>query len=150
MKRIYNFLIVVLMLFLAVGMVGCAPKFELSSLEVSPEVCFPGDSVAVSATLANSGNVKGDYVAELLINGVKEHLQNYTLEPGESESLSFTLSRGELGRYEVQLGELKESFIVLGASNLTISPSQALIDEPVTIAIDLQNAAETGRSQREH
>jgi len=131
------------MLSLAVGAVGCAAKFELSSLDVSPEVCFPGDTVAVSATLANNGNAKGDYVAELLVNGATEQLQNYTLEPGSSESLSFTLSRGELGGYEVQLGELTESFTVLGATNLTISPSQVLIDEPVTIAADLQNVAET-------
>ena len=143
MKRTLNFIIVALMLFLAIGAVGCAAEFELSSLDVSPEICFPGDSVAISATLANNGNAKGDYVAELLVNGVTEHLQNYTLEPGSSESLSFTLSRGELGKYEVQIGELKESFIVLGATNLTISPSQVLIDEPVTIAADLQNAAET-------
>jgi hypothetical protein len=131
------------MLSLAVGTVGCAAEFELSSLNVSPEVCLPNDTVTVSATIANNGNAKGDYVAELLVNGVTEHLQNYTLEPGASESLSFTLSRGDLGKYEVQIGELAKSFIVIGANNLTISPSQALIDEPVTIAVDLQNVAET-------
>ena len=143
MKRTCNLLIVVLMLSLAMGAVGCAANFEVSSLNISPDVCLPGDTVTVSAILANNGNAKGDYVAELLINGATEQLQNYTLEPGSSESLSFTLSRGKLGKYEVQLGELTKSFTVLGASNLTISPSNVEVNQPVSVTAELQNVAET-------
>jgi hypothetical protein len=123
MKRTLSLSIVVLMLSFVIAAVGCAAKFELSSLEVSPKVCLPTNTVTVSAKLANHGNAKGDYVAKLLVNGATEQVQNYTLEPGSSKSLSFTLSRGKLGKYEVQLGELTESFTVLGASNFTISPS---------------------------
>ena len=143
MKRICNLLIVVLMLSLAVAAVGCAAKFELSSLEVSQEVCLAGDTVMVSATLANTGNAVGDYVTELLVNDAMEETQTFTLEPGSSQSLSFTLIKSEPGRYAIQLAELTASFIVLEASNFKVSPSQVEVDQPVTVTADLQNTAET-------
>jgi len=131
------------MLSLTVGAVGCAAKFEVSSLEVSPEVCLAGDTVMVSATLANTGNAVGDYVTELLVNDAMEETQTFTLEPGSSQSLSFTLIKDEPGRYAVQLGELTASFTVLGVSNLKVSPSRVEVDQPVTVTTDLQNAGET-------
>ena len=131
------------MLSLAVAAVGCAAKFEVSSLEVSQEVGLSGDTVTVSATLANIGGAKGDYVTELLVNGAMEQTQTFTLEPEASQSLSFTLMKGEPGRYVVQLGELTTSFIILEASNLKVSPSEVEVDQPVTVTADLQNAAET-------
>ncbi len=143
MKRICNLLIVVLTLSLAVGTVGCTAKFEMSSLEVSPEVCLPGDTVKVSATLANTGNAQGDYVAEFLVNGTVEQTQTFTLEPGSSQSHSFTLVKGKPGRYVVQLGELTAPFTILGVRNLKISPSEVEVDQLVTVTADLQNVAET-------
>jgi len=143
MKRICNLLIVVLMLSLAVGAVGCAAKFEVSSLQVLPEVCLAGDTVMVSATLANTGNAVGDYVTELLVNDAMEETQTFTLEPGSSQSLSFTLIKSEPGRYAIQLAELTASFTVLGVSNLKVSPSQVEAHQPVTVTADLQNTAET-------
>lgn len=142
MKRICNLLIVVLMFSLAVAAVGCAAKFEVSSLDVSPEVCLPGDRVTVSATLANTGGAKGDYVAGLLVNDAMEPMQTFTLEPGASQSLSFTLMKGDPGRYVVQLEELTTSFTVLEASNLKVSPSEVEVDQPVTITANLENVAE--------
>ena len=37
-------------------------RFEVSSLDVSPEACLAGDAVVVSATLTNTGNAGGEYV----------------------------------------------------------------------------------------
>jgi len=69
------------MLSLAVAAVGCAAKFEVSLLNVSPEVCLPDNPVIVSATLTNTGGAKGDYVTELLVNGTIEQTQAFALEP---------------------------------------------------------------------
>lgn len=143
MRRICNLLIIVLMVSLATVVTGCAAKFEVSSLEVSPEVCLPGDTVMVSATLANAGNAKGEYAAELLVNGAMEDRQTLTLEPGLSQSVSFSLMKVESGRYVVQLGELTASFTVLGLSNLKVSPSEVEADQPVTVSADVRNLAET-------
>lgn len=143
MKPICNLLLVVLMLSLVVVVGGCGAKFELSSLEVSPEVCLSGETVMVSATLVNTGNAKGDYAVELLVDGALEQTQTFTLEPGLSQSLSFTLMKGEPGTHAVQLGELTASFTVLEVSNLKLSPSTVEVDQPVTVSAVLRNVTDT-------
>lgn len=147
MRRICNLLIVVLMLSLVVAAVGCAAEFEMSSLDVSPEVCLPGDTVVVSAILVNTGNAKGDYAAELLVNGAMEQTQTFTLEPRSSQSLSFTLMEGEPGRYSVQLAELTASFTVLKPAefrvvDLDIAPNPVKVGEPATITVTIENVGE--------
>lgn len=143
MKQICNLLLIVLILLLVVAAVGCGAKFELSSLEVSPEVCLAGEKVMVSATLVNTGSAQGDYAAKLLVDGAIEQTQTFTLEPQSSQSLSFTLMKGEPGKYVVQLGELTASFTVLEVSNLKVSPSEVRVGHPVTVSAELQNVADT-------
>jgi len=143
MKRICNLLIVVLMLSLAVGAVGCGAKFVLSSLEVSPEACLTGDKVVVSATLTNPSNTEGEYVVEFSVNGVMEQSEIITLGQKSSQPLSFTLTKNDPGWYAVQLGDLTASFTVLGAGNLEISPSEIEVGQPVTVSADLHNVAST-------
>jgi len=143
MKRICNLLIVVLMLSLAMGAVGCGAEFVVSSFDASPEACLAGDAVVVSATLTNAGGTEGEYVAELSVNGVTEQSETLALGPKSSQPLSFTLTKNEPGRYDVQLGELTASFTILGAGNLEISPFEVEVGQPVTVSADLHNVAET-------
>ena len=54
------------MLLMSLMVVGCGAKFELSSLDISPEVYVPGDTVMVSATLANTGGAKALTLQQLV------------------------------------------------------------------------------------
>jgi hypothetical protein len=143
MKHIGNLLLVMLMLSLIAAASGCGAKFELSSLEVSPEVCLAGEMVTVSATLTYSGDVVGDYEAELLVDGIIEQTQTLTVEPASSQPLSFTLTKDELGTHIVQLGEITASFTVLEVGNFMVSPYAVEADQPVTVSADLQNVTKT-------
>lgn len=143
MKRVRNILMVVLLLWLAIVATGCAAKFEVSSLDVSPGACLPGDTVTVSATVGNVGRAEGDYVAQLLVNGAAEQTQTLALGPGASQALSFTLLKSEPAGYVVQLGELTASLTVLGVSNLEVSPSEVEVGESVTVSADMWNPAES-------
>ena len=143
MKHIGNLLLVVLMLSLIMAAGGCGAKFELSSFEISPEVCLAGETVTVSATLTYNGNVEGEYQAELLVDDVVEETKTLTVQPESSQSLSFTLTRDEHGSYAVQLGEFTASLTVLEASNFELSPAEVKIEKPVTVSADLRNVAET-------
>jgi len=134
---------VVLLIWLAIAATGCVARFEVSALDVSPEVCLAGDTVVVSATLGNVGRAKGDYVAELLVNGAIEQTQTLAIEPGASQAVSFSLTKGEPAGYVVQLGELVASLTVLGVSNLEVSPSEVEVDQPVTVTADVWNPAES-------
>lgn len=150
MRRNCNLVAVVLMLSLAVAAGGCAARFaefEVSSLDVSPEVCESGDKVTVSATLVNTGNARGDHVAELLVNGAVEQTQTFTVEPGASQSLSFALVKDEAGSYTVQLEGLTASFTVLKSaqfivSDLIINPPEAEVGEEVMVTVNVKNVGE--------
>jgi hypothetical protein len=104
MKHIGNLLLIIFILSLIVAAGGCGPKFELSSLEVSPEVCLAGETVTVSATLNYSGGAQSEYTAELLLDDTVERTQTLTAEPESSQSLSFTLNKNTPGKYVVKIG----------------------------------------------
>ena len=137
--KIFNLLLVLLMLSLVVAVGGCGSKFQLTALEISPEVCYRGETVTVSTTVTYSGDVTADYEAELKVDGDVERTETFSFEPGSSQLLSFTLSRVEPGSYTVQLGNRKSSFTVLGASDFSVSPDEVEVDQPVTVVADLQN-----------
>lgn len=143
MKRILIMGLVVSVLLLILGAIGCKAPYDLSPLEVSPAVCLPGDKVTISTTVDYKGSEEYSYAADFLVNGVVEQTQNFTFEPNSSQLISFTVSKDEPGRYEVQLGELTSSFVVLGVSNFEVSPSNVYEGQPVTVTADLRNVAVT-------
>jgi len=80
--------------------------FEYSDLTLSADTIAQGDNLSVSATVTNTGNVAGAEVVQLYIRDlvasvvqpVKE-LKGFTkiyLEPGEQETVQFTLGPREL------------------------------------------------------
>ena len=146
--KVFNLLLVLLILSLALAVGGCGSKFQLSALEVSPEVCYRGENVTVSATVTYSGDVRADYEAELKVDGNLEHTAIFSFEPGSSQLLSFVVSRVEPGSYNVQLGNLSSSFTVLGVSNFRMSPDEVEVGQPVTVAANLQNVTGDNVSYR--
>jgi hypothetical protein len=140
MKKL-NLFLVLLTLLLVVVVGGCGSKFQLSALEVSPEVCLSGETVTVSANVVYSGDTAGDYEAELKVDGTVERTQTFSFEPGETRLLSFTLTRNEPASYAVQLGNLETSFTVLKASNIKVSPDEVELGQSVTVTADLQNVS---------
>ena len=99
--------------FALIGEVAPPPaSFSLSDLVIEPERVGPGEAVSISALLSNTGGAEGDYTVVLSINGAVEEEKVVTLAGGEAERVTF--SRAEPpGSYNVSLGELQGSFIVL-------------------------------------
>jgi hypothetical protein len=109
--------LVVVCLFTIAGVVGCvsepsAPAFHIADLVISPVEVEPEGVVTISAEVTNTGDTEGSYTAELKINGVIEAAQEITLVGGESQLLSFSVSRDTLGTYRVTWGELVGEFVV--------------------------------------
>jgi len=87
--------------------------FSYSDLQISPEAAASGESVEISLSIANSGEVIGDEVVQLytcdeyasLPRPVKELKGFYrlTLAPGESRRLAFQLPVNLLAFYDAQL-----------------------------------------------
>lgn len=89
-----------------------APDFFLFDLKISPEEADIGQVVTISATLMNRGDLAGSIRLVLMINGVEEATQDYTVDILERKAVSFTTSKNTAGRYSVELYDLTGSFSV--------------------------------------
>ncbi len=87
-------------------------NFEFSDLSVSPKNVRAGNLVTVSVLVSNTGEGGDNYEVELSVNGEIENSRVMNLEGGESETVSFIVSRDELGVYSVSVENLTGSFTV--------------------------------------
>lgn len=105
--------------------------FAYSDLTLSAETIAPEGTISVSATVTNTGEVSGSEVAQLYIRDpvasvvrpVKE-LAGFTkvyLEPGESQTVQFTLGPSELGFYNQDM----EWVVEPGDFQVWVGPSSA-------------------------
>lgn len=85
--------------------------FEYSDLEITPTKIGQDDTVTVQARIKNTGDVAGDEVVQLYVHDVeasvkreKKSLKGFervSLDPGESETVRFTLDKSHLAFYDV-------------------------------------------------
>jgi len=131
-------------------------SFVVTDLTVSPAQVEPGETVTIEAEVTNSGGSTGDYTATLKINGTIVDSISITLDPGEDETVSFSIAKEATGTYLVQLAGLEGTFTVtepaelppsgtpaaFTLSSLSISPIEANIGESVTISVLVANTGE--------
>ena len=87
--------------------------FSVSYLSVSPRLeVEPGETVAITVLVANTGGKSGSYTVVLKIDGVKEAEETVTVAAGESQDVSFSVTREEAGTYSVDVSGLTGSFTV--------------------------------------
>jgi hypothetical protein len=99
------------------GKVSSAPppapaSFTVSDLKISPTSVKPGEQVAITVTIANSGGTEGSYNAVLKINDVDEAQKQVTLGPKGKQEITFTTSQETAGSYDVNVGDTSGSFKV--------------------------------------
>jgi hypothetical protein len=88
------------------------PTFTLGDLTVLPELAEPGDEVSVSVTVTNDGLASGTYPVTLTIDGLVEDTYDVTLAGGESTILTFYVTAGPAGTYEVAVEDLAGQLVV--------------------------------------
>jgi beta-glucosidase len=89
--------------------------FSITNLKVSSPQVKVGEAVTVSADVTNTGPVEGDEVAQLYIHQqagsdsrpIRElkGFERITLKPGETKTVTFTLSPDELGHWSANAGK---------------------------------------------
>jgi len=113
--------------------------FSLSGLEVSPAEVEIGDTITISAVVENTSEKEGTCEVTLKVNDEVEETKNVALEPGASETVTFTTSRDVAGSYSVDVNGLTGSFAVKAPPELPpeeappeeISPEVKPISWPV-------------------
>jgi hypothetical protein len=87
--------------------------FQTAGLTINPAEIEPGEELSITATVANMGDVKGSYMAELKINDNTQETMQVIVDAGETKAVTFAVVRDTPGIYEVALGGLSGQFEVL-------------------------------------
>ncbi|WP_302082899.1 CARDB domain-containing protein [Salinibaculum rarum] len=73
------------------------PYFTVSNLQPADVSVVEGETVAVNATIENSGSEQGTQTVTLDVNGSTIGTQDVTLGPGSQETVGFNLDTGTVG-----------------------------------------------------
>ena len=87
--------------------------FQTAGLKINPTEIEPGEELSITATVANTGDVGGRYMAELKINDSTQQTMQVLVDAGESKAVTFAVVKDTPGIYEVALGGLNGQFEVL-------------------------------------
>jgi len=109
------------------AMAGTTPaSFSISGLSVSPAEVYADGSVSVSAVVSNDGDLAGSYEVVLRVGGEVVETRLVTLDGGQSEAVSFTVSRQTPGLYSVAVNGVYGSFTILEEEVEALSTTQPL------------------------
>lgn len=119
-------------------------EFRVSDLVISPTEVNPGQQVTISCTVTNIGAEAGSYTITLGGDFMAE--QSVALAPGESRTVSFTVTPTVAKSYSVSVDALKGTFKAvtvpvadIRVENLVISPSEVNVGEKVLISVTAKN-----------
>ncbi len=119
-------------------------EFSVSNLVISPTEVNPGQPVTITCTAANIGAAAGDYTVVLGGDFMAE--KTVSLEPGQSEAVSFEVTPAEAKTFQVSVDGLTGSFVAtevpvadIQLENLVIEPAEVYLGEKVTISVKATN-----------
>ena len=122
----------------------------LSDLTITPEEIEPGQEITISLSIENIDDQALTYTITMQI-GEHRLLIDVELEPYESKIVTHTLTRNTVGDYDVTVDGLTGSFTVKSppfkpaefkVSDLTVSPTEVVEGESVTISVTITNIGE--------
>ena len=155
-KGISPVIVAIIAVVIAIAGIGCyfalkdRPKaeFEVSSFTLSSTEAKVGESITASATVRNSGGATGTYRVALTIDGVEVDSKEVTLAPGETETITFTITKNVSGTFTIGIGGLTENLKVRTPAqfevfNLTFSPGEVVeIGHPVVVSATVKNVGD--------
>lgn len=89
-------------------------RFEVTELDVQPAEAEAGQPITVKALVSNRGESMGTFAASLTIDGQPIESKDIRIGPGDTETVTFTVTRDSPGKFEVALGPLKKSVNITG------------------------------------
>jgi hypothetical protein len=96
--------------------------FSVSNLSIQPAEVQPQEAVNITLSVANTGGTEESYSVALKINGVMEAEESVTVAPASSQSVSFSVTREEIGSYSVDVNGLSGSFTVAAEAPAAPAP----------------------------
>ena len=113
-------------------LVALPARFEVRNLDINPIQVMAGENVTISALLVNIGGLRGEYNLVVNIEGLLETSQVIRLTPGQSQVITFTITPGSPGNYQVAIGDSRGNF---GVEAIPIAPAVGVVVSGWLIAV---------------
>jgi len=128
-------------------------ELTVSDLSITPTTVETGDPITISVEVSNDGLLQFSEGVTLKIDGSSVESEMVTLMPGDSETVTWTVSEATAGTYSVDVNGLTGSFTVeegepepepanIVYHSVAVSPSSVEVGNPVTITVTLDNTGE--------
>jgi hypothetical protein len=104
-------------------------KFQITSLDIKPTEITVGETAIISAEITNIGSTGGSYGATLSVDGKKIGTKDIDMEPGASQTVTFSLTKNDAGAYRIGVGERSATLTV--KSKLVAKQVELKYDEGV-------------------
>ncbi|UCH50672.1 MAG: hypothetical protein JSV54_06560, partial [Chloroflexota bacterium] len=88
------------------------PSFEVLSLDITPSKIITGEKATIKVKIRNNDDKDATYNVPLMVNGVADDRRSVTLAPGETETLTFMLTRSHHGTYTISVGNRDSTLVV--------------------------------------
>jgi photosystem II stability/assembly factor-like uncharacterized protein len=92
--------------------INLAQPASLSDLTISPPEVNIGETVTISVLVTNPGSIECTYQVQLMLDGSVEETKEVTLIGGDSQTVTFTITKDFPGVYSVTIGALSGVFTV--------------------------------------
>jgi len=131
---------------LLLACVEAHPSYEVVSLNITPTKIATGETATIEVEVRNVNAETDMYNVPLMVNGVADSRKSVTLAPGQTELLTFELTRSHAGNYIISVGNKESTLIVqkpsppdFHLSNLEINPTEVDIGKDVVITAQITN-----------
>ncbi|PTD94753.1 hypothetical protein C9439_00820 [archaeon SCG-AAA382B04] len=119
-------------------------SLDFQEIRVSSKEVDPNEEVIVRAMVINNGGERIEEKVEFRVEGEIMDKKNVSLESEEWELVSFFVRKEDVGKYNVSIDGLSESFIVtlpqdIGVSSLTLESKKILSNETVKVLVEVEN-----------
>jgi len=128
-------------------------EFRVSKPVISPAEVQVGYPVTITCLVTNIGAEAGDYTVRMRGDFVED--QTVTLQPGESQQVSFVVTPTVAKSYSVtvdgQTGTFRAVEVPVAdirVEDLTITPSEVMVGEQVTISVTATNYGTAAGTKR--
>lgn len=96
---------------------GGVPELSVSSVTASPSSVEPGEEIEVRSAVTNVGNADGTFEINVTVDGHPVDEKELSLDAGETDQLSGTITVDEEGTYEIGVENMTTSMQVTEDAN---------------------------------
>ena len=137
-------------------------KLEVSGMTVTPGEVYPGETVTVSAVVANAGDLAGSFTVTLEMNGAAVQTEEVALDGHQSQAVNFAVNSDKAGEYTLDINGLSYIFKVkervsqnkpeelpvptpasFSVSDFSVAPAEIYPSGQVTVAVRIVNIGES-------